>query len=352
MASGTKRETFADMAKSDGETENRTRVVYFGTPEYAVPALRSLADDPRYEICLVVTQPDRPAGRGHALQEPPVKTAAREIGIPVYQPQSLRTPDLRQPLVDARAELFVVAAYGIIFGPKTLAIPRLGAINLHASLLPKYRGASPISAAILSGDDVAGVTLMEMEAGMDTGAMIAARSTPISMSDTTGTLTSRLAQVGAELLVETLQKYLAGGIAAVPQSVIGVSAVRPMTKADGWIDWSQSAGLIERQCRAMLPWPKCWTTLPDGKVMQVTGVSVAPNGVGAKGEVSIAHKRVLVACGSGILELVRVQIAGSAESDAASLINGRKLASGDLLGTSGAPEDQPQLIRTITPVEA
>jgi len=339
------------MSKSNEESERPTRLVYFGTPEYAVPALRMLAKDPRFELSLVVTQPDRPAGRGHSLQEPPVKAVARELGVPFYQPQALRTPELRQPLIDAGADLFVVAAYGIIFGAKTLAIPRLGAINLHASLLPKYRGASPISAAILTGDEVTGITIIKMDSGLDTGATISARSIAITPSDTTGSLTLRLAQFGADLLIDTLPSWVNGEIVPVPQSVNGGSTVRPMTKADGWIDWSQSAREIERQCRAMQPWPKCWTTLPDGNVMQITLVSVNPAEDSDPGRVTVLQKRVIVASGRGAVELLRVQIAGSAESAAHTLINGRKLATGEQLGMTGALDTQPPLIQRIGPIK-
>src|SRR3954452_24216084 len=178
------------------------RIVYFGTPEYAVPAFDQLAADERFDVVLVVTQPDRPAGRGHKLTSPPVKKAAEQRGIRVYQPESLRSPDMRMPLVEAKADLFVVAAYGLIFGEKTLAIPSISCVNLHASILPAYRGASPVSAAILEGLSSTGVSLMVMERGLDSGPVIATESISIKPDATTGSLTAELASVGAQLVRE------------------------------------------------------------------------------------------------------------------------------------------------------
>jgi len=177
----------------------RIRVVFFGTPEYAVPALAALAEDPRFTVVLVVTQPDRPAGRGHALLPPPVKMEALQRGLRVYQPESLRRHSEREPLIEADADVFVVAAFGLIFGKRTLALPRMGCLNLHASLLPKYRGASPVAAAILQGDRETGVSLMLMDEGLDTGPVIATATIAIDLADTTESLTARLAGVAARM---------------------------------------------------------------------------------------------------------------------------------------------------------
>jgi methionyl-tRNA formyltransferase len=297
------------------------RVVYFGTPEYAVPALEELHRDSRADVALVVTQPDRPAGRGHRVIAPAVKQAATELGIPVYQPESLRVAELRQPIVDADADLFVVAAYGLIFGEKTLAIPRRGALNLHASILPAYRGANPIAAAIANGDPETGVSLMVMERGLDSGPVISVRRIPISPTDTTASLTQRLAEIAGRLVTDELFRYLDGELAPEPQPRLGVSLARPMRKADGEIDWSMSAVDIDRHVRATWPWPRAWTRLGEIAV-QVHAVSVAVGKCdGAPGTITVADA-VRVATGDGTIELQKVQFPGKSAVEARSAARG------------------------------
>jgi methionyl-tRNA formyltransferase len=331
------------VSETPGET---IRVVYFGTPAYAVPALRALASDPRVSVELVVTQPDRPAGRGHSLNQSAVKIAALELGLPVYQPETLRRESDRLPLVAANPDLSVVAAYGLIFGAKTLAIPRFGALNLHASLLPRYRGASPITAAILAGDRETGVTLMAMDVGMDTGNLVEIAATEIASDDTTGSLTAKLADLGAGLLMRVLRSRPLHDLRGSPQPAKGASLVRPLVKADGWIDWRCPAIEIERQIRAMQPWPKAFTTLPSGASMQITRARVVSGTSGEPGAVIVSGREVLVATGSGLLALDRALVAGSAEMDGELLVRGRKLADGDRLGQIGSPESPPPLIRS------
>ncbi len=244
------------------------RIVYFGTPTYAVPALEALLRDHRAQVTLVVTQPDRPAGRGRKLTPPPVKDVAVLHGVSVYQPEFLRTAADREPIAGQHADLFVVAAFGKIFGPKLLALPRLGAVNLHASLLPQYRGASPISAAILEGRNETGITLMRMDTGLDTGPILAQRPLAIDAQATTASLTPSLAQLGAELLIDSLGNLTDGSLAAVAQEDGAASMTRPLVKADGWIDWQMPAVEIERQVRAMWDWPRAWTTL-RGELVQI-----------------------------------------------------------------------------------
>lgn len=286
------------------------RIVFFGTPAYAVPALVALAEDGRVNPGLVVTQPDRPAGRGRKLTPPPVKIAAAELGIPVYQPGALRTADDREPIASMGAELFVVAAYGKIFGPKLLAIPPLGCVNLHASLLPGYRGASPISAAILEGQFRTGVTLMRMDTGLDTGPILAERSIDILPVDTTASLTPQLAILGAELLIDSLGALVAGDLVAAPQDDAQASITRPMVKADGWIDWTQPAREIERQVRAMWDWPRAWTTL-HGESIQIHEAEVLAEIEGAvPGTVSESTRGAVVATGDGTLLVKVAQRAG------------------------------------------
>jgi methionyl-tRNA formyltransferase len=327
------------------ETGRQLKIVYFGTPAYAVPALETLAADDRFSVELVVTQPDRPAGRRRQLQAPAVKTAALQLGLPVYQPERLRTGDERAPLAAQNADLFVVAAYGLIFGPKTLAIPRLGSLNLHASLLPRYRGASPISAAILAGDERTGVTLMRMDVGMDTGDMIATKSIAIEPDDTTGSLTERLGEIGAQLALDAIPRWIAGELPATPQASTDASLVRPLTRSDGWIDWTKPADELERQVRAMQPWPRAWTTLPDGSPLQIAQASVADSNGAEPGTVTVEGKFVFVATGDGSLQLSRVQPAGGAAVDAFAAVQGRRLSAGDRLGQVEQPErlDTPMI---------
>ena len=294
----------------------RYRVVYFGTPAYAVPALRALHSDERFDVVLVVTQPDRPAGRGHKLVAPAVKHAALELDLPVYQPESLRTPALRQPLVEAHADLFVVAAFGLIFGEKTLAIPKRGAVNLHASLLPAYRGANPIAASIASGDEQTGVSLMVMERGLDSGPVIASRAVSVSGIDTTATLTERLANVGAKLLIAEIGRYLDGALAPVPQPVSGVTLARPMRKADGEIDWSCSALEIERHIRAMWPWPRAWSRL-GGTNVQIHCAGISPAESSAEPGTILIGDSIVVATGDGTIALSTIQFPGKSAVDAA-----------------------------------
>lgn len=312
-------------------------MAFFGTPAYAQPALQALADDDRFDVRLVVTQPDRPAGRGRHLTTPPVKDLALELGLEVYQPASLRSVEARQPLVDADVDVFVVAAFGLIFGPKTLAIPSAGCINLHASLLPAYRGASPVTAAVLAGDETTGVSLMVMEAGLDTGPMISTVEVPIADSDTTGTLTAKLAEAGARLLVRDLPAWIAGDISPTPQAGIA-SFVRPLLKADGWIEWSQPADQIARRVRAMQPWPRAWTTTSNGLQMQLLEVRVDSTRSGMPGGVEVEGKTVWVGTGDGSIELVLAQLAGSNSMPGALLAQGRRIADGDLLGIEGVPD--------------
>ncbi len=324
------------------------RIVYFGTPAYAVPALRVLAADTRFEVVLVVTQPDRPAGRGHRLVSPPVKEAASELGLPVYQPESLRAPEARQPLIDAQADLFVVAAFGLIFGEKTLAIPRKGSVNLHASLLPAYRGANPIAAAIAAGEQETGVSLMVMERGLDSGPVIAARSIPIAPDDTTGSLTEKLGHLGAELLIDEIGGYLDGSTTPVVQPESGVTVARSMRKGDGEIDWSLPAGAIERHIRAMWPWPRAWSRLGDLPV-QIHAASVVAPGDSADvrpGSIRTKNGDAFVACGEGELRLGTVQFPNKSAVAARAAVTGGQLGEG--MRFEGVASDRDPLVARLT----
>jgi len=275
------------------------------------------------------------------MTAPPVKEVALGNDIAVYQPASLRSVIDRDPIAAAHPDLFVVAAYGRIFGPRLLAIPRLGSVNLHASLLPEYRGASPISAAILEGCPETGITLMRMNAGLDTGPILAQRSLTISPEATTASLTPQLAQLGAKLLTETLPKLVEGTLVPTSQDDQWATITRPLVKADGWIDWAEPAETIERHIRAMWDWPRGWTTL-RGEPIQVHRAMSDDTTVDAPpGTVIVRDGAPLVATGKGHLIIEIAQSAGNRP-----LAGGAWLlqsgASGEILGTSGAP-DSPML---------
>jgi methionyl-tRNA formyltransferase len=323
------------------------RIVFFGTPAYAVPTLEALSDDSRVQVSLVVSQPDRPAGRGRRLTPPAVKQAALELGLPVYQPESLRTEVDRTPIAQAKADLFVVAAFGKIFGPKLLALPRLGSVNLHASILPDYRGASPISAAILEGNFRTGVTLMQMDTGLDTGAMLAQRSIDIESTDTTASLTPKLAQLGASLLLDSLDELEFGQLRPVPQNDDDATLTRPMVKADGWIDWSQPAVAIERQIRAMWDWPRAWTTF-EGLSLQIHHATVLQESTTeAPGQVSLRPEGASVSTGDGCLLVASAQPAGGRPLPG-HLVFERAAHDSIILGDRGAPDPPPlPLIRSV-----
>lgn len=293
------------------------RVVFFGSPAFAAPILEAVAANPAFEVPLVVTQaPKRPS---------PVEAVARARGLPVYKPETLRDAASRRPLVDAEADLFLVAAFGLIFRPRTLAIPRLGAVNVHPSLLPRYRGASPIMATVLSGDRETGVSLMLMDAGIDTGDVISVERDVVAHDDTTESLGARLSRVAAEQAVRDIPRWAAGEITPQPQPASGASLTRTLTKADGQIDWTKPAEAVARHIRAMWPWPRAWTLL-EGTPLQVhEAVVVADETAGAPpGTVIPARHRLVAACGEGALELLTVEPAGRRAMSAKAFLNGRR----------------------------
>ena len=328
-----------------GETDAMSplRIAFFGTPAYAVPALEALTGDNRFDVALVVSQPDRPAGRAREPRQSAVKAKALELGLPLYQPESLRSADARAPLDGIRADAFVVAAYGLIFGKKTLAIPRLGCVNLHASVLPAYRGASPVTAAILSGDRETGVTLMRMDAGLDTGPLISVARTPIEPLDTTDVLTERLAVAAGRITPDAIAGWALGDLPEVPQPAEGATLVRPLVKADGWLDWSTPAEHLERRVRAMHPWPLAWTTTRDDQ-FQVLAATVVGGTGDAPGTLRLVDRKAVVACGEGALRLDVVRRAGGKPLDTVALVHGRKLADGDVLGRNRPFEEPPPLM--------
>jgi methionyl-tRNA formyltransferase len=325
----------------------RFRIIYMGTPEFACPSLRMLASAESVEIPLVVTQPDRMAGRGRRLQAPPVKRVADELGLAVYQPPSLRSAEQRKPILDLEPDLIVVAAFGIILGKSILELPRVGCVNLHASLLPRYRGASPVSAAILNGDRETGVTLMKMEKGLDTGPMFDRSIVELSGHETTESLTTRLAASAADLLSSNLGALLSGNLSASGQPS-GASLTRPLTKADGWIDWSQPAQAIERHVRAMWPWPRAWTTLPDESAFQIHRATLNNSPQSAMPGLLLTDGDGLrVCCGDGWLRLEAGQLPGGKPLTGVQLSSRRELSGKIILGTGDRPGNPGPLITIL-----
>jgi len=307
------------------------RVVYCGTPDFAVPALEALArldevgGEP-VELVAAYTQPDRPAGRGKKLTASPVKQAALEMGLPVEQPRSLRDEEAQARLADYRPDLLVVAAYGLILPQAVLDLPRFGAINIHASLLPRWRGAAPINRAIEAGDTETGITIMQMEAGLDTGPMWHMLPEPIHADDTAATLHDRLAPLGATALIEALSRIVAGDGAPEPQDDALSCYAAKLAKPEGRVDWREPAALIERRVRAFNPWPVAQTTL-EGQPLRLWGAGLAPGRDGASpGEViAVTADGIVVQTGDGALELTRVQRAGGRPVAAADFARGRAL---------------------------
>jgi methionyl-tRNA formyltransferase len=288
-----------------------TSVIFMGTPAFAVPTLAALVDG-GYDVVAVVTQPDAPAGRGKALRPPPVKKYAQSRGLTLLQPESLRSPHIVDQLRSLAPDVIVVAAYGQILRQSVLDLPRHGCINVHASLLPRWRGASPVSAAIAAGDAVTGVTIMIMEAGLDSGPMLTQREEFVRPDDTTGSLSERLARIGADLLVETLPSWIKNELAPVRQDESRVTFAGRLQKDQGQIDWSHSAASIERHVRAMTPWPSAFTTW-QGKQLKILRAEVGwtdQRGKLPNGMVTVDRNHVCVQCGEGMLRLLEVQLEG------------------------------------------
>ncbi len=314
------------------------RLIFMGTPDFAVPPLTALiesAGEKSWEVVAVVTQPDRPKGRGKKLAAPPVKTVAQEAGIQVLQPPTLKAEAAVAELAAFEPDMIVVAAFGQILRKNVLEMPRCGCLNVHASLLPRWRGASPVTAAIRSGDTETGITLMKMDEGLDTGDIIRQRRVPIRPNHTGGTLTAELAEVGARLLVDTLPDWLAGKITPRPQDDGRATLAPRLKKSEGAIDWTQSAVEIERQVRAFYPWPGTFTHGPGGRLKIVTVVvagDVTAPPRSNPGTVFQQRQDAFVVTGSGVIKLLTVQPAGKRVMDAVAMLNGQPELLGAQLG--------------------
>ncbi len=308
------------------------KVVFMGSAEYSVPSLMALTM--AHEVVGVVTQPDRPSGRGRKVAANPVKRLAEASGFPVFQPTTLRTAEAVSQLAAWEPEVMVVAAFGHILRPPVLDLAPHGCVNVHASLLPRWRGASPVAAAILAGDAETGVTIMEMDVGMDTGPILAQEGTGIEVDDTAATLSARLAELGAQLLLEVLPPYLEGDLIPQPQPEEGVTYAPLLDKEDGRIDWTVPARQIDRQVRAFTPWPGAYTFW-EGTMLKVLEAIPFEGWDGPQGPGTILEGEVspLVATGEGAVWLTRLQLAGKKVMTADHFLRGRPDFVGAVLGS-------------------
>lgn len=295
------------------------KIVFMGTPDFAVPVLERLIGT--HDVIGVVTQPDRPAGRNRVLQESPVKKLAVANQIPVFQPVKIRKPEAIAELKQWTPDVYIVAAFGQILPQEVLDIPAYGSINVHASLLPRWRGAAPIHAAIRAGDDKTGITIMKMDAGLDTGPMLTQESLPIAPDETGQSLHDKLAYLGADLLIRTLPGYLHGTIQAQPQPEEGVTYAPTIKKEEGRIDWTMDAAAIERLVRAFDPWPGTYTTWQD-KQLKILAGETGP-GSAAPGAVIEYQGRVAIGTGGGLFYPREVQLAGRGKMSIEAFVQGR-----------------------------
>ncbi len=303
-----------------------TRLVFMGTPEFAVPILSALAE--QYQVVAVYTRVDKPAGRGKELAESPVKQRARELALPIEQPRTLRHEEAQARLRDYHPDLIVVAAYGLILPQGVLDIPPHGCINTHGSLLPRWRGAAPITHAILAGDVETGITLMQMEAGLDTGPIISMHRLPIARDDTTASLSEKLSRLSAGMLIETLPAWVEGKITPVPQPEAGVTYAGMIKKEDGLIDWTRPAVEIDRAVRAYNPWPTAYTYWNNSLLKlwrsDYSDVMVSE----PPGTVARSGQDIVVSTGAGVLMPREIQLAGKRALPIAEFVRGHR----DLVG--------------------
>ena len=310
------------------------RIVFMGTPDFAVGSLKALCECGKHEIVGVITQPDRPKGRGNKMLMTPVKEYALEQGYEVYQPEKVKTPEFVQILRSMQPELIVVAAFGQFLSQEILTMPKYGCINVHASLLPKYRGAAPIQYAIIKGEKESGVTIMQMDIGMDTGAMLDKVVVPIGENTTMGELHDELKEKGAQLLLEVIEKIEAGTAVAEPQNNDEATYATLLDRSMERIDWTKPAKDVHNLIRGFNPAPSTFTTLPNGKNLKLWCSRMTDKTADAKPGtvVEISKRSFFVACGSGVLEITELQPESKKRMPAQVFINGRGVQLGDVLG--------------------
>ncbi len=314
------------------------RIVFMGSPDFALPSLQALIDA-GHEIALCVCQPDKASGRGRKLKPCAIKRRALELGLPVATPDKVRGKSAR-PFIDEvealQPDFVVVAAYGKILSTRLLRLPRFGAVNVHASILPRWRGAAPIQHTILAGDDETGVSIMRMEAGLDTGAVYAVTTTAIADHDTGGSLFERLAQLGAQALIEALPKIAVGALQAVPQDDSRATLAPPLSKEDGHLDFTRDADSLDRRVRAMHPWPGAWCIMQDKRLKilcaRPVDISRDDDATALKalqpGQLLQGKKRLMLRCQHGALQLLRIQQEGKKPMEIAQFLSGARLPDG------------------------
>lgn len=302
------------------------RLAFMGTPDFSVPALQAL-HAAGHDIACVYSQPARPAGRGQKERASPVQTTAEELGAPVRTPSSLKDEAAQQAFCDLDLDIAVVVAYGLILPQAILDAPRLGCLNIHASLLPRWRGAAPIQRAILAGDTESGVTIMQMDAGLDTGPMLLTETTPITDATTGESLHDALSEMGSKLIVEALERIAAGSLPSTPQPEDGVTYAKKLSRDEARIDWRDPADALERKLRAFTPWPGTWFDL-DGQRVKLLKAEVA-DANGAPG--TVLDDDLTVACGAQALRLTRLQRQGKSPMDAADFLRGLPVLAGRVL---------------------
>jgi methionyl-tRNA formyltransferase len=309
------------------------RVIFAGTPDFAATALRAIRAS-KHSVCAVYSQPDRPSGRGQKLQPSPVKRLAAEYGLPVFQPERLKGDEaVLAQLRSFAADIMVVVAYGLILPPSVLTIPRLGCVNIHASLLPRWRGAAPIQRALLAGDRETGITIIQMDAGLDTGPMLAHRACSIAADDTGQSLHDKLAVLGGTLMVEVLDRLEHGALASQPQVESGACYAAKIDKAEAWIDWGDDAPAVARKVRAFNGWPVARTLLAGQSLLVWRAVAEPGKANDAlPGTVlDVGAEGILVAAGGGIVRLLEVQVPGGRPLTVAEFLRGRTIACGSCL---------------------
>jgi len=305
------------------------RVVFLGTPEFALPTLDAILRS-RHTVVGVVTQPDRPRGRGQRMTDAPVKMRARDTGLPLLQPGTVNDPGFLSALTGLRPDIGVVAAYGKILSEAVLAVPPAGMINVHASLLPRYRGAAPVHRAIMAAESETGVTIMRVVKALDAGPMLAAARRPIGRNDTSLDVERDLAAIGASLLVATLDRLARGAVAETPQEESASSYARRLTKDDGLVDWSRPAGRVHDQIRGLHPWPHAHSYLQGRRLILLRSVTAEATAGAPPGTILVARGNELhVATGAGIVELTEVQAEGKRPMNVREFLSGHRLTAGD-----------------------